>query len=127
MESTQNKPTEGQPVKLFQSFEEFWPFYLGQHANRTCRWLHVFGTSAGVLVFANGLRTGHWRALFPALVLGYGFSWIGHFFFEKNRPATFTYPRWSFKGDFVMLKLFFTGKLNAELEKYKITWPREPA
>lgn len=110
--------------KTYQSFEEFWPFYLSQHANPVCRVLHVFGTSLGILVLANGLSNGRWRAIFPALVLGYGFSWIGHFFFEKNRPATFTYPKWSFRGDFVMLKLFFTGKLNAELARLKITWPK---
>ncbi|MBS1958946.1 MAG: DUF962 domain-containing protein [Bdellovibrionales bacterium] len=115
--------TPAQPAKVYQSFEEFWPFYLSQHANPICRGLHLTGTTLGILILLNGLRNGYWRSIFPALIVGYGFSWIGHFFFEKNRPATFTYPKWSFKSDFVMLKLFYTGKLKAELTKFNITWP----
>jgi hypothetical protein len=65
------------------------------------------------------LATGHY-AFFPVtLVIGYAFAWVGHFFFEHNRPATFTYPRWSFMADFWMISLFYTGKLPAEVRKYQ--------
>lgn len=108
--------------KTYTSFEEFWPFYLSQHAHPVCRILHVVGTSLGLLIFARGVMNGYLRSFIPALVVGYGFSWVGHFFFEKNRPATFIYPRWSFLGDFKMLKLFYTGKLNAELDRLGIRY-----
>ena len=76
----------------FSSFREFYPYYLGEHANRTCRRLHFIG-SLGVLALlalALGSRNGWY--LPGALLCGYGFAWIGHFFFEKNRPATFRHP-----------------------------------
>lgn len=117
----ENNQTPTNNVPVFQSFQEFWPFYLSQHSNRTCRKLHIVGTTLGLLIFLNGLRTGHPRAILPALFVGYGLSWIGHFFYEKNRPATFTYPRWSLLGDFRMLWLFYTGKLPAELARHNIT------
>jgi hypothetical protein len=119
MEQTQTQS----PSQVYTSFEEFWPFYLSQHAHPVCRALHILGTSLGILIFVNGLMNGYWRSVFPALIVGYGFSWVGHFFFEKNRPATFTYPKWSFRGDFKMLKLFYTGQLKRELARLNITWP----
>jgi hypothetical protein len=105
----------------FPDFESFWPFYLSQHANRTCRLLHVCGTLAGLALsgYAIHSREARWAALAP--VVGYGFAWIGHFVFEKNRPATFRYPRFSFIGDFKMLFLFFTGRLDAELRRLNLS------
>ena len=88
----------------FASFREFYPYYLDEHRNRTSRRLHFIG-SCGVLVLlgvALWQRNGGW--VLAALVCGYGFAWVGHFFFEKNRPATFKYPLWSLMGDF---RLFF--------------------
>ena len=87
----------------FSSFEEFYPFYLGEHSNRTCRRLHFVGSGLvlGVLVAVVMGRLGPlWLLSIP--VIGYGFAWVGHFVFEKNRPATFTYPLWSLIGDWVM-------------------------
>jgi hypothetical protein len=104
--------------RRYQSFEEFWPFYLSQHTNAICRNLHLFGTSLGILWLIYCLATGQYPLIFFSLILGYGFSWVGHFFFEHNRPATFTYPKWSFRGDFKMMKLFYTGGLKAELSKH---------
>jgi hypothetical protein len=105
-----------------QTYEEFWPYYVSQHMDATCRILHFVGTSLVLACFTSGLLIS--PLFFAAMpVAGYGFAWVGHFIFEKNRPATFTYPQWSFKSDFVMLKLFYTGKLKAELAKYNITWP----
>ena len=106
--------------KKYHSFAEFWPFYLSQHSNRTCRILHAFGTTLGIVLLIYAVATQHFELIPICFVFGYGFSWIGHFFFEKNRPATFTYPKWSFLGDFVMLKYFYIGKLDSELQKYNI-------
>lgn len=95
----------------FASFREFYPFYLGEHANRTSRRLHFIG-SLGVLVLlglAIWSRNGWY--LLGALFCGYGFAWIGHFFFEKNRPATFRHPLYSFMGDWVMFKDILSGKI----------------
>jgi len=105
-------------MERYPSFEAFWPFYLSQHRNRTCRNLHFIGTSLGIVWLIACLATGHYAWLPIALVFGYAFAWVGHFFFEKNKPATFTYPKWSFVGDFKMLKLFYTGGLDAELAKH---------
>ena len=84
------------------SFTEFYPFYLGQHANRTCRRLHFVGTSLVIIILAYALLEGRLVLLWLMPVFGYGFAWIGHFVFEKNRPATFQYPLYSLMGDFVM-------------------------
>ena len=95
----------------FASFREFYPYYLSEHSNRTSRRLHVIGSSGVLLILGLVLAqvlTPWWLLAVP--VCGYGFAWVGHFFFEKNRPATFKYPLWSLMGDF---RLFFetvTGK-----------------
>ncbi|MDX2299412.1 MAG: DUF962 domain-containing protein [Xanthomonadaceae bacterium] len=100
-------------AEKFTSFEEFYPFYLGEHSNRTCRRLHFVGSGLvlGVLVAVIMGRLGPlWLLSIP--VIGYGFAWVGHFMFEKNRPATFTYPVWSLIGDWVMFGEMLTGKIR---------------
>lgn len=106
--------------KKYKTFKEFWPFYLSQHSNPVCRALHIYGTSGGIFFLIGCFAFSHlaWSPL--SLVLGYGTSWVGHFVFEKNVPATFTYPSWSFQGDLKMLGLFLTGKLSNELEKHSL-------
>jgi hypothetical protein len=86
----------------FTTFREFYPFYLCEHANRMCRRLHFIGSwlVIGVFVCAIAFADARWLLLAP--VAGYGFAWAGHFFFEKNRPATFTHPLYSLAGDWVM-------------------------
>ena len=96
----------------FASFREFYPFYLAEHRNRISRRLHFTG-SCGVLVLlgiAIVQRNGLW--LLAALPCGYGFAWVGHFFFEKNRPATFRYPLYSFAGDWVMFCDILRGRVG---------------
>ncbi len=97
--------------RRFASFHEFYSLYLAEHANRTSRRLHFIGTS-GVLVLAIvsiSQRDGRW--LLAALPCGYGFAWVGHFYFEKNRPATFRHPAYSFVGDWVMFKDILIGRI----------------
>ena len=96
----------------YQSFREFYPFYLSEHANPTCRRLHFVGTTLVIAFLATAFLTRNAWWLAGALVAGYRFAWIGHFFFEHNRPATFTYPGYSFIGDWVMFKDLLTGKIR---------------
>ena len=98
-------------MSRFASFSEFYPFYLQEHSNLTSRRLHFIGSWGVLLLLATALVTGNaWWAL-GALFCGYGFAWVGHFFFEKNRPATFKHPLYSFAGDWVMFKDILTGKI----------------
>ena len=96
----------------YSSFTDFYPFYLSEHSNRTCRRLHFVGTSLGLVFFASALATQNWWFLLAGLVCGYAFAWVGHFFFEHNRPATFTYPLYSFLGDWVMWKDMLSGRIK---------------
>lgn len=95
----------------FTSFKDFYPYYLQEHANRTCRRLHFVGTSLVIAIAVGAVLTGAWWMLLFLPVAGYGFAWLGHFGFEKNRPATFQYPFYSLWGDFVMYKDILTGKI----------------
>ena len=94
--------------KQYNSFKQFYPFYLSQHLNPICRGLHFIGTFCiiGIIMYSYI----NINALLIVPFCGYGFAWIGHFFFEKNRPATFSYPVYSFIGDWVMFKDILTGK-----------------
>lgn len=96
----------------YTSFAEFYPFYLTEHSNRICRRLHFVGTLLVMVTLLYSLISGRFMLLLVMPVLGYGFAWTGHFFFEKNRPATFTYPLYSLAGDFVMFKDLLIGKIR---------------
>lgn len=108
-------------VNRFDSFDDFWPHYLREHSDPTNRALHVAGllAAAGVVGYAAASRKPKLLALAPAL--GYGAAWIGHFFIEKNRPATFTHPVWSAMADFKMVGMALSGRLDDELRRYGIT------
>ncbi len=96
--------------KKYQSLKEFYPYYLSEHQHPTSRLLHVVGTGLVLVVLglAIALENYSWLAGIP--VLGYGFAWVGHFFFEKNRPATFTYPFYSLASDFLLFFDLLRGK-----------------
>jgi hypothetical protein len=96
----------------YGGFSDFYPFYLSQHANRTCRRLHFAGTTIGFATILHALSTLNFWWLAAGLVAGYLFAWIGHFFFEKNRPATFSHPLYSFAGDWVMWKDMLLGRIR---------------
>ena len=100
-----------------QSWDEFWPFYVGEHRVPLNRFLHIVGTSAGYGLVIAAAVLGDWRLLVAAPIVGYGNAWIGHFFVEKNKPASFSYPAWSFLGDMKMVAYAFTGRLGAEVER----------
>ncbi|HEY1025688.1 MAG TPA: DUF962 domain-containing protein [Sphingobacteriaceae bacterium] len=96
--------------KRYRSLEEFYPFYLSEHKNRTSRILHFIGTGLAILLFPASLLF-HSILLFLLIpVAGYGFAWAGHFFFEKNKPATFEYPAYSLASDFLLFFDLLSGK-----------------
>jgi hypothetical protein len=96
----------------YASFAEFYPFYLSEHSNATCRRLHLLGSALVLATLVFAITTRAWWALALLPVIGYGFAWAGHFFFQKNRPATFTYPLYSLAGDWVMLRDVLTGRIK---------------
>jgi hypothetical protein len=97
--------------KAMRSFAEFYPFYLGEHRNPTCRRLHFTGSTLALACLALAFGTGNaWWAL-GALACGYGFAWVGHFAFEKNRPASFKRPLYSFMGDWRMYFEIWTRRI----------------
>lgn len=99
------------PRPRFQSFREFYPYYLAEHANRWNRRLHFTGQAAAVLLLVAFGFTLNWWLLLAIPVVGYGVSWVGHFFVERNRPATFSYPLYSLRGDWVMCKDMLIGRV----------------
>jgi hypothetical protein len=100
------------PAQGFASFREFLPFYLSEHRHPVSRVLHYIGTWGAFACVAMLLYTRDWRWFVAGLLSGYSFAWVGHFFFEKNRPATFKYPFYSFAGDWVMWWKLHFGHLR---------------
>lgn len=98
-------------ARRFSSFADFYPFYLSEHANRTSRRLHFVGTSIALLLLVAALLSWNAWLVVVALVQGYAFAWVGHFFFEHNKPATFKYPGLSFMGDWRLWWDILTGKI----------------
>ena len=95
----------------FKTFREFYPFYLSEHGNRACRRLHFAGSLLVLAAIVAAVLTGNAWWLLAAPVCGYGCAWIGHFFFEHNRPATFTHPVYSFIGDWAMFRDILAGRI----------------
>ena len=98
-------------------YAEFWAFYLGEHKSPFNRLLHYIGTTMGVGIIVAALVTQVWWLLAISPLFGYGNAWIGHFFIEKNKPASFKYPGWSFISDFKMLGYAMTGRMGPEMER----------
>ncbi len=99
--------------KQFNSFKEFYPFYLSQHQHPICRLLHVIGTFCVICIILTSFNSPPKLLLMP--VIGYGFAWVGHFVFEKNKPATFKNPFYSLMGDFYMFWNIITGREKINL------------
>lgn len=99
-------------TQRYATFGDFYPYYLSEHRNPICRRLHFAGSTLVLLCAALALATANAWWLAGALISGYGFAWIGHFFFEHNRPATFKYPVYSLMGDWAMYKDLLTGRIR---------------
>ena len=98
-------------MKRFASFSEFYLFYLSEHSNRSCRRLHFVGSSGTLACIVLAIVKANPLWLLAAIICGYAFAWVGHFVFEKNKPATFKHPFYSLMGDWVMYKDICTGKI----------------
>ena len=96
----------------FNSFKEFYPFYLSEHSKKSTKILHMIGSILVIYILLYSINNQDWSKLYYLPIVGYGFAWTGHFFFEKNKPATFKYPLYSFIGDWIMLKDIIIGKVK---------------
>jgi hypothetical protein len=101
----------------FRTFEEFWPFYVKEHSKKATRILHFIGTTGAMACVAGGLLTKRRWLLALAPVVGYGGAWVSHFFIEGNKPATFKYPLWSLRADFVMWSKMVRFQMSDEVER----------
>lgn len=115
IQSSSPKTNQKNDTLRYQNFAEFYPYYLSEHANSVCRLLHFIGTFLTLVILVTGLLINpYW--IFAMPIIGYSFAWVGHFFIEKNRPATFTYPVWSLMGDYRMFFSWLMGRLPAQLK-----------
>lgn len=110
MQQTQTQPAST-AFKPFERFADFYPYYLGEHSNRICRRLHFVGSTLALVLLAAAAVTQQWWLAGLAMVEGYGFAWVGHFFFEHNKPASFKQPWFSWLGDWKMWWQTLTGKI----------------
>lgn len=110
MNNQQPKPTD-----RFSSFKEFWPFYVREHSQPANRMLHFIGSTMALGCLLMVFITGRWWLVLFGLSIGYAFAWAGHFLIERNKPATFKYPLWSFLADWKMWALMLTGRMTSEV------------
>lgn len=103
-------------TKKYKSLQEFYPFYLSEHQNTTSRILHFIGTALVIISLIGGILFHDLRFLIAIPFLGYGFAWVGHFFFEKNKPATFQYPGYSLASDFMLFWDLLNGKQSFKVK-----------
>jgi hypothetical protein len=109
-----NSPSDQQ---RFQSFAEFWPFYVAEHSRPATRGVHFLGSTFAVALLIAAIVWQWWWLLLAVPFVGYGFAWISHFGIEHNRPATFKYPLWSLAADWKMWLLMLTGQMGMEIER----------
>lgn len=102
---------------MISSYTEFWDFYVQEHSRPATRALHFVGTSLGVILLAWFIWRGLWYYIPLCFVVGYAFAWVAHFAIEKNKPATFKYPLWSFISDYKMMWYMITGRMRREVTR----------
>ena|SRR5262252_1415480 len=110
----------GMSAQRIQSFDKFWPYYLSEHRRTGTKALHFIGTTGALTLIVLAVLLRAWPLAVASLVCGYGFAWIGHFFIENNRPATFQYPLWSFAADWKMWGMILTGRIKGELRRLNV-------
>ncbi len=102
---------------MITNYAEFWDFYVQEHSKPLTRALHFAGTTLGIALLIWFVSTGRWYYFPLFVVVGYAFAWFAHFVVEKNRPATFKYPLWSFISDFKMMWYMITGRMGREVDR----------
>ncbi|MGE3468353.1 MAG: Mpo1-like protein [Pyrinomonadaceae bacterium] len=102
---------------MIETYAEFWDFYVREHSKPLTRLLHLIGTTLGLILLVYFVATGRWYFFPLFFVVGYAFAWFAHFVVEKNRPATFKYPFWSFISDFKMIAYMLTGRMGREVTR----------
>jgi hypothetical protein len=102
---------------MIASYSEFWDFYVQEHSKPATRLLHFIGTSLAIISLVWLIWRGMWYYFPVSLIVGYGFAWFAHFVIEKNKPATFKYPFWSFISDYKMMWYMITGRMSGEVER----------
>jgi hypothetical protein len=109
-----------------ETYREFWPFYLREHANPDTRLWHIVGTGTASVLLVAALASFSYELFFAALLVGYVPAWVTHFAIEKNRPATFRYPLWSLISDYRMAGAWLTGRLGRELQEAEVPGSETP-
>jgi len=105
------------PHNRIENFAEFWPFYVREHSLASTRIMHFVGTTLAMIVIAAAAALQWWWLLLAAPLAGYGLAWISHFGIEKNKPASFKYPLWSFLADLKLWFLMLTGRMGVEADR----------
>ncbi|MCX5383666.1 DUF962 domain-containing protein [Streptomyces sp. NBC_00083] len=106
---------------VFESYEEFWPYYVAMHSRTATRWVHLTGTLTGLALSAYGLARGRKRYTLALPLVGYGTAWPAHWFIERNNPASFGHPAWSLRGDRQMIRMMLAGR-DRELGEIAAKW-----
>lgn len=102
---------------MITTYSEFWDFYVREHSKPLTRVLHFAGTTIGIALLVWFVATGRWYYFPFFFIVGYAFAWFAHLIVEKNRPATFKYPLWSFVSDFKMMWYTISGRMGSEVER----------
>src|SRR5262245_1838774 len=100
-----------------RNFDELWPYYVREHSPFGCRLLHFIGSTIGIICLVSTIVMANLLFIPLGIVLGYAFAWIGHFFIEHNKPATFQYPFWSFLADWKMWRIMLRGRMRKEVDR----------
>lgn len=103
--------------RMIRSYSEFWDFYVTEHSKPMTRYFHFVGTMLGLILLVAFLLYGAYLFIPLCFLVGYGFAWFSHFAIEKNKPASFKYPLWSFISDYKMMYFMLTGKMEFEVER----------